>query len=288
MSISVLVDMYGFRTVFNPELGLIVLIAALVYWKYKGEEVSRRGIVCFMSGLLVLYFALGGPLNLLGHFWFSLHMLQQSFLYLVVPPLLFAGLPGRFYDAVQRYSVSRAIMGFIGHPIIALFLFNGAFSFYHIPFLFEAAKSDYTFHTVLHALLFAAAFGLWWPVFSPVGKKPLSSIQKIGYIFLNGLMLTPACALIIFAREPLYGIYTGDVRLLCLPFYSVTASKPAFDIGWLTQLADQQLGGVVMKIMQEIAYGTVLGHVFFRWYRKERADEPEDELAPGALPYSRG
>jgi putative membrane protein len=38
-------------------------------------------------------------------------------------------------------------------------------------------------------------------------------------------------------------------------------------------LYDQQLGGVLMKIIQEIVYGTVLFFVFMDWYRKEREKE---------------
>ncbi|SDD96860.1 putative membrane protein [Paenibacillus sp. UNCCL117] len=278
MGLEPLVAAYGFRAVFSPELILIVLLIGLCYWRYAGGKVSAAGAISFAGGLLLWYLALGGPLNLLGHFWFSMHMLQQSILYLIVPPMLLAGLPSSFYEGVLKLPVIRSIVAVIGNPILALFLFNGAFSFYHIPIIFEAAMSNYTLHNVLHLLLFVTAFGLWWPVYSLVGPYPMSPLKKMGYIFLNGLMLTPACALIIFAREPLYALYAGDTHLLCLPFYSITAEKPPLELSWLTQLADQQLGGVIMKIMQEISYGWVLGAIFFAWFRKERAEDPEDPL----------
>jgi putative membrane protein len=41
----------------------------------------------------------------------------------------------------------------------------------------------------------------------------------------------------------------------------------------LPLLEDQQLGGVLMKIIQEIVYGTVLFFVFMEWYRKEQEKE---------------
>jgi putative membrane protein len=46
---------------------------------------------------------------------------------------------------------------------------------------------------------------------------------------------------------------------------------------------DQQTGGVIMKIIQEIVYGTVIGYVFFRWARRER--EKEKNEAPALPPY---
>ena len=38
-------------------------------------------------------------------------------------------------------------------------------------------------------------------------------------------------------------------------------------------LHDQQLGGVLMKIIQEIVYGVMLFYIFIAWYRKERDEE---------------
>ncbi|WP_235941485.1 cytochrome c oxidase assembly protein [Paenibacillus puerhi] len=282
MNIGILVETYGFRSVFSPELAIMAMLAIVFYWRYKGDGVSRRGSISFIAGTFLLYFALGGPLNVLGHFYFSMHMLQQSILYLIVPPLIFSGLPRSFYELVVKYKIGRGIVAVFGQPLVAMFLFNGTFSFYHIPLIFEATMSNYALHKVVHIFLILTAFGLWWSVFTPVGKQIISPIKKIGYIFLNGLMLTPACALIIFAREPLYAIYTGETRLLCLPFYSMTVDQPAFESKWLTQLGDQQLGGVIMKIMQEIAYGTVLGLIFFKWYRSEKADDPDNPLLPSA------
>jgi putative membrane protein len=45
----------------------------------------------------------------------------------------------------------------------------------------------------------------------------------------------------------------------------------------MSLLHDQQLGGVLMKVIQEIIYGTMLGHVFFEWYRKDQ-EEAKKEL----------
>ncbi|WP_260115434.1 cytochrome c oxidase assembly protein [Paenibacillus hexagrammi] len=70
---------------------------------------------------------------------------------------------------------------------------------------------------------------------------------------------TPACALIIFAQSVIYDMYDNVV----VPF----AHLSPFD--------DQQLGGVIMKIIQEIVYGSVLAFIFFRWYRRERKQEDD-------------
>ena len=45
---------------------------------------------------------------------------------------------------------------------------------------------------------------------------------------------------------------------------------------------DQQTGGIIMKIVQEIVYGTIIGYVFFKWARREREKDREQlqELPP--------
>ena len=40
-----------------------------------------------------------------------------------------------------------------------------------------------------------------------------------------------------------------------------------------------------MKVIQEIIYGTILGYVFFEWFRNDQA-ESEKELAQGRHSYA--
>jgi putative membrane protein len=51
----------------------------------------------------------------------------------------------------------------------------------------------------------------------------------------------------------------------------------------MSALHDQQLGGVIMKVIQEIIYGIMLGRVFFEWYRKDQ-EESEREQKLGLHP----
>lgn len=106
----------------------------------------------------------------------------------------------------------------------------------------------------------------------------------MGYIFLNGVLLTPACALIIFASGPLYNTFYDPVvwaRALayCVPggsadILSQYSGPSAF--ATMDPRHDQQLGGVIMKLAQEFIYGTILFYVFNQWFRKEsREDDPE-------------
>ncbi|TXK84040.1 cytochrome c oxidase assembly factor CtaG, partial [Parageobacillus sp. SY1] len=73
------------------------------------------------------------------------------------------------------------------------------------PFIFDLANSNALYHAVITTMIFVAAWMMWWPLLNKMpGWQSLSGLKKIGYIFADGALLTPACALIIFAGKPLY------------------------------------------------------------------------------------
>src|SRR5690606_11721631 len=121
----------------------------------------------------------------------------------------------------------------------------------------------------------------------------LTHLRKMGYIFLNGMLLTPACALIIFAPTAVYATYTDPVHwatsvAFCIPagasldVLSQLSGPEQFSI--MNPRQDQQLGGVIMKLMQETIYGSILYYIFHHWYRKESSeDETVEESFEGQL-----
>jgi putative membrane protein len=184
---------------------------------------------------------------------------------LVVPPLLLLGTPSWWFAKWRGSRVIERIIWLVRHPFFALLNFNVFFSFYHIPAIFDTLMSSQWAHSLAHWLLQLCALQMWLLVINPLPTNDrLRPLQKIGYIFANGVLLTPACALIIFADNVLYDTY----RNLPLPFEL------------LSRLDDQQLGGVIMKLMQEAVYGITLAVVFYRWYYFERAQEQLPAKAP--------
>lgn len=283
---------FGFEALWSPIFFLFMLAVVIGYLliigKYRhrftnSEEVSKRKIFCFISGMLLLYFVKGGPIDLLGHIVFSAHMFEMAIMYMVVPPLLLLGLPNWLFQYITSFRFIRMMLRIWANPIVALFVFNGLFSMYHLPVVFDAVKQSQIGHSVVLIVLFFAAMMLWWQIFNPLPEyQTLSDIQKIGYMFANGMLLTPACALIIFANEPLFATYTDPsawmkAMELCVPagtLSNLNITGPDF-LHWIPVLEDQKTGGIVMKIVQEIVYGTVIGYVFFSWARKERKKDAE-------------
>lgn len=262
----------GFFDLWSPVLLLVLIIIGYVYSRLvaKGnkpsadpEEVTLGQKSSFYTGLALFYIGQGSPINYIGHHYlFSMHMLQQTIVYLIVPIFIWSGLPASLIRPLLKITAVRALFSFFTRPLIALFLFNMLFSIYHMPFIMDGLMKNELLLLGYHTVLLVSAFIMWFPVFCPIPElNRLSELKKIAYIFGNGVLLTPACALIIFAESVIYDMY----RDVVVPFPH------------LSPLDDQQLGGVIMKIVQEIVYGSVLAYVFFKWYRRERKEEDDSD-----------
>lgn len=274
-------------------ISLVLVLAAYLilvykyYPRFKGGESGKTGqTVYFTLGIVLLYAVKGSPLDLMGHITFYAHMIQMAVLYLVIPPILILGIPEWCWRNVLASKLISQWFRFISKPLIALILFNGFFSFYHIPLIFDVIKTEMWLHAIYTSVLFVFAIGMWWPLINTLPEyQTLSGLKKVGYIFADGVLLTPACALIIFADNTMYASFSdpnawAQALMLCVPASTLSGlnlSGPEM-FSSLSLLEDQQLGGVLMKIIQEIVYGVVLAHIFFNWYRSEQqADSSEEQ-----------
>ncbi|MEQ6376167.1 cytochrome c oxidase assembly factor CtaG [Bacillaceae bacterium S4-13-58] len=280
-------QIFGFRALWSPYYLLFVILLGLAYFLITGPLRHKFGVqdhpsikqkFSFYIGLLLLYIIKGSPVDLVSHIMLSAHMAQMALYYLVFPALIIKGIPVEFWRKFIRIPVIRSIFKIITKPLIALFLFNGLFSIYHIPEVFDFTKASPLAHAVITTVILIAAFAVWWPIFTPLEEhNTLSPLMKLGYIFANGVLLTPACALIIFSNTPLYETYSQsgswmNALSLCVPqdvLSGLTLSGPEL-FSPISILYDQQLGGIIMKITQEIVYGTYLGIIFFKWVSQEK------------------
>jgi putative membrane protein len=256
----------GFVQLWNPELMVLTLLLVALYflivgpWRHKfsqSEPAHKGQKMLFVTGLCIFYVAEGSPLHYYGHHYlFSAHMLQMAFIYFVMPPLLLLGTPEWIFRKLflQRVLAKKLFL-FLTLPLVSIFLFNMLFSLYHLPVVFDAVMANVVFHTVFHIALLFGAFIMWWPLTNVLPEhQRLKPLWRIAYIFGSGLLLTPVCVLVIFASQPMYTMYMHAPQL--------------FDI--LPTLDDQQLGGVIMKVVQEISFITTITIIFFRWARAER------------------
>lgn len=286
-------DYFGFRAMWSPYMIIILLGIATLYFLIIGpwrkfipgsKPVGIGKKILFLSGLLVYYIAQGSPLDLLSHLIFSAHMFSMAISYMLAPPLLLLGIPVWLYQALGRIPY-LAKLGVLFKPIVSILVFNGLFSIYHLPVVHDFIKIHYAAHTLFYLVLLFAAFMMWWPIVDPLpDKQKLTDLRKIAYIFANGILLTPSCVLIIFSSNALYATYTDPEMWAIALGYCVPGGNAQLLIDQFTgpeffrvlsEQDDQQLGGIFMKLTQEVIYGIFLLYTFHNWYLKEYKDDPE-------------
>lgn len=282
---------FSFSQLWSPIFLTGTLIVIFLYIMYTGpwrskiagsEPVSWKKKTSFIAGALSFYVGFGGPLYLISHLMFSIHMVQMSVCFLLVPPLLLYGIPGWMLEPFVKRGGFLRPLAFLTKPLVALVLFNMMFSFYHFPIVFDYLMTNYVEHIIFLAVLFIAAVIMWWPMICPIPEwDTMSGLKKVAYIFGNGVLLTPACALIIFSESMLYETYSNPATWsyalgLCLQLGGPVSPELYSQFVPMAPLEDQKLGGIIMKVMQEIIYGAVLGYVFFQWVRKERLKDDDE------------
>lgn len=221
----------------------------------RGPSVAQRA--SFVSGLLVLFLALNGPLHDLSDYYlFSAHMVQHLVLTFFVPPLLLAGTPGWMLRPALRTpwvaSIARRVTG----AAVAFVVFNVVIAAWHLPDLYNTAMAFHSVHIAQHLLFLVSATLMWWPLLSPLPELPrLPYPGQLLYAFLMSIPMSLVAICITLADHVLYPAYSAAPRL------------------WgLTPLADQQLGGLIMWVPGGLFLTVVLSVVFFKWSAAGRDD----------------
>lgn len=288
MSLSV----FGFQALWSPYLIGVCVFLTIVYflitvaWRkdFKiSEPLKRSEAIYFIAAMLTLYIIKGSPIDLLGHIMFTMHMVQMAFLLLLVPIFLIKGIPWWVWKVIVELPVISKVVKVLTQPVVAIIVFIGLFSVYHLPSVFDKIKLDPNTHGVFTLILFLSALLMYWPLLNEVeGQRKMKNILKLAYIAANAVLITPACALIIFANAPMYDTYTNpdmwmQAMALCVPAATLSGlslSGPEM-FSSMSALSDQQVGGVLMKIIQELIFGAILYRVFMDWWKNERNNEKD-------------
>lgn len=288
-------SIFGFRALWSPWFFLSLVAVVLIYflitvkWRHKFENsvaLTKKEAILFSTGMILLYILKGSPVDLLGHILFTIHMTQMAVLLLIVAPILIMGIPNWVWAKIFEVKIIDMVFKLFTKPVIALLAFAIMFSAYHYPMVLDYVKLSLVLHALFTTTIFMSAVFLWWPIVNTLeGQPKLHGLKKIGYIILSAILVTPACALIIFADFPMYESYSsGEAWLqamaLCVPAGTLSGlaglgiSGPELFTN-MTTVADQQLGGILMKTVQELIYIFVIGKIFFTWSNEERKNADE-------------
>lgn len=269
-------------------VGLYILYAVVTEKLRRPDEpeTTLGQKFSMLAALIVFYIGFGSPLDLLAHITFSAHMLQMVFVYMVAPPLLLIAIPEWLYKRLFDTPYLGRILKFFIKPLIALVVFNALFTFYHMPFIFDYVLTNYTVHRLFHGTLIFLSMTMWYPIIAPVNEADsLSDLKKMVYIVANGVLLTPACAFMIFSQSFQYQAYQdpatfAKVLAYCLPNNDLSGLNLERLLGTTDDLLeDQRFGGVLMKLGQELVYGLFFGLTFFTWVRRSKSTAVDEGMS---------
>lgn len=221
--------------------------AALLRWG-RGEK--RPPIGFFALGLAVWVAALSGPLESLSlDRLYSAYILQQLLIVTVVCPALLAGLAPWMLRPLLSPPLLRRSWAFLTRPGVAFFLFAGVFTLIHVPSICNQVCQVHPFYHSVRMSLFLAGLLLWWPLLSPLPEFPRLS-QPMQGLYLLGVMLVMSVvgAPVTFAESVLYHFYSGGTHPL-----------------GLSPLQDQELGGLLMWVVQGAILTVAASVIFVRW-----------------------
>jgi putative membrane protein len=216
--------------------------------------VTRRQIGWFLAGLVVLWAASDWPVHdIAEERLYSVHMVQHLLLSYVAPPLFLLATP---------VWLARLIVGgspvtrFLAKPVVAGVLYNAVIVFTHWQNVVNGSVDSPLAHYGLHMLLVGASLLMWLPVCGPVPELRLSLPGQMVYLFLMSIVPTVPAAWLTFAEGVVYSAYDIPERL------------------WgLSATTDQQLAGLLMKLVAGMYLWTLIVVLFFRWAARNQAAE---------------
>lgn len=238
-------------------LGIVALYLFAVHRYAKGKTILLQPF-CFFTGCLLLLLVVVSPFAIISHVSFSLHMIQMSILYFIVPPLLLLGIPEQLLHRLPRLPKSSWLKMNPFPRNIALYTFASLFLLYHTPFILTFLVGHPLLQNSYLLLLFALSFGMWHPIASPDPLLRLCTCKMKQYAFRSGLAITPACLLFIGAAilentsNPLLMQLTAHI---CIP--SSSGKPPILPSPFNTKY-DQLLAGILMMGLHKFSLAMAL------------------------------
>jgi putative membrane protein len=248
-----IVDLSWSRWSIHPSTVIgIAALGAIYVWAAKlfHREPTSGQKIYFLSGLLLMFATLNGPLHdLSDDYLFSAHMVQHLLLTLAIPPLLLAGVPGWMLSGPLSYRFVRPAARFFTRATIAFTTFNLVIAGWHLPPLYNAAMAHHSIHIVEHLTFMVAAVLMWWPLMSQLPELPrLAYPGQMLYSFLMSIPMSIVAIYIALADTILYPAYASAPRI------------------WqISPMQDQLIGGLIMWIPGGLFFAGVMAVVFFKW-----------------------
>jgi putative membrane protein len=260
----------------HPEVWLLVggvILLAIYALRVVGPKVvpagtpviSRSQLAWLALGVVLLWFASDWPMHdIAEEYLFSVHMAQHLLLTFAVPPVFLLATPEWLARLVLGHGRIKRAFYAIARPVPAAIAFSALQLLTHWPGVVNTSVENALVHYVVHAALVSTAFLLWIPVCGPLPELRISYPAQMLYLFVTSIVPTVPSAWLIFAEGSVYSVYDIPQRL-----------------GDISVTTDQQVAGLIMKLVGGGFLWLIITIRFFQWASKfSDTDRAIDQAGP--------
>jgi putative membrane protein len=249
--------------VFDPGALVLVLFTEALYLRAlrvlraRGVPVPRAQIAAWHAGMALWAIGFFSPIHSLGEELLSGHMAQHLLIADLAAPLLLVGarnpilaflIPRPALVTLARSQRLRSAFRGLRRPLVAVAVYVLVLYGWHFSIFFEAAVRYPVVHALQHGSFVAIGVLVWWSALEPKRRRVPGELWKVPYLVgarMAGMFLGMSFVLI---RVPIYtGVYGAGDRG-----------------HGLSAVADQQVAGAMMVIVDVLIMAFALCFFFFR------------------------
>ncbi len=213
--------------------------------------------VWFWSGLLLFWLASDWPMHDISEerlYW--VHMVQHALITLVIPPMMLMAVPTWLSRLVMGEGTLKRFVYFWARPIRAVIVYNLLIAFSHWALIVNNSITHAWLHYGLHTLVLTSAFLVWMSICGPEPELRAPPPLQMLTVFLMSVIPTIPAAFLTTAEGVIYSGYDHAIRLW------------GFDV-----VNDQQVAGIIMKVISGFYLWGIIGFIFFRWALTQRGEK---------------
>jgi putative membrane protein len=226
----------------------------------RGRPVPAWRRVWFLTGLVLLAFAVSPPMDRWADERLSMHMLEHVLLGDLAPLLIVLGLTGPLLAPVLKRAYR---LHGLAHPVAALALWVADLYLWHLRGPYQLAVDHDLVHVAEHACFFIFGANLWLALLGPLPKPDwFGNGPKLAYLLAAWVAGSGLAYAFFWASHPLY------------PHYAATAAAAHRD-----PVADQAGAGGVMLVEQATVIFALLIWLLMRTLRDAGRRQELAELA---------
>lgn len=231
--------------------GIVYLRGWFAIRRTRRTQFTDMRLASFLSGLVLLWLAIGSPMDGFADALLSAHMVEHLLLMSFVPPLLLWGLPvvpllRGLPKWIRRYVagpiIRMPLLNRLGHwlvtPMIAWLAMNVTFLAWHVPAAYDFALEHEGWHDIEHLCFLFTSLLFWWCILRPwPAAKERQGWGILLFLVAADIVNTMLSAFLAFCGRPMYAYYLNHPN----PFQVVA-------------LDDQVLGAVIMWVIGSLVF----------------------------------